>query len=68
MRIFTDQASSSPDQRPHLDNALDHLQEGSTLVVWRLHRVGRSLRHLIDTVTPVIHRGRLLDYEVYRER
>jgi hypothetical protein len=38
------------DRRPELDRALEALRPGDTLVVWRLDRLGRSLRHLIDTV------------------
>ncbi len=34
-----------------LAQALTHLREGDTLVVWRLDRLGRSLKHLIETVT-----------------
>ncbi len=36
---------------------LDSLRAGDTLVVWRLDRLGRSLRHLIDTVTGLDERG-----------
>ena len=37
-------------QRPGLDQALAHLRKGDTLVVWKLDRLGRSIRHLIETV------------------
>jgi DNA invertase Pin-like site-specific DNA recombinase len=37
--------------------ALSHLRVGDTLVVWRLDRLGRSLRHLIDTITALDDRG-----------
>lgn len=43
-------ASGVLDRRPALDEVLDALRPGDTLVVWRLDRLGRSLRHLIDTV------------------
>lgn len=49
-RVFTDSASGAAASRPELDRALDHLRPGDTLVVWRLDRLGRSLRHLIETV------------------
>lgn len=56
-RIFTDVASGKLTARPELDLALEFLQPGDTLVVWRLDRLGRSLRHLIDVVTSLAGRG-----------
>ena len=56
-KIFTDQISGTKAQRPGLEEALSHLRKGDTLVVWRLDRLGRSLRHLIDTVTDLQMRG-----------
>jgi DNA invertase Pin-like site-specific DNA recombinase len=56
-RIFTDHASGALDARPQLGCALDHLRDGDVLVVWRLDRLGRSLRHLIDTVRGLGERG-----------
>lgn len=53
-RIFTDRASGSLESRPELDKLLDQIRPGDTLVVWRLDRLGRSLRNLIDQVT-VLH-------------
>ena len=44
------EASGAVAERPELARALDHLRPGDTLVVWKLDRLGRSLRHLIDTV------------------
>src|SRR5215212_7410112 len=55
--IFTDQVSGTKARRPGLDDALSHLRPGDTLVVWRLDRLGRSLRHLIDTVTTLQDKG-----------
>ncbi|WP_425580842.1 recombinase family protein [Terrabacter lapilli] len=52
-RIFTDKASGKIEHRP----ALDQLRPGDTVVVWRLDRLGRSLRHLIDTVQELEGRG-----------
>jgi len=49
-RIFEDKVSGARDSRPGLDAVLDHLRSGDTLVVWRLDRLGRSLKHLIATV------------------
>jgi DNA invertase Pin-like site-specific DNA recombinase len=56
-RIFTDTASGAKAERTGLDEALSHLREGDTLVVWRLDRLGRSLRHLIETITKLANRG-----------
>jgi DNA invertase Pin-like site-specific DNA recombinase len=49
--VYTDSASGALDRRPELDAVLAQLRPRETLVVWRLDRLGRSLRHLIDTVT-----------------
>jgi DNA invertase Pin-like site-specific DNA recombinase len=56
-RILTDKVSGSKAERKGLTEALSHLREGDTLVVWRLDRLGRSLRHLIDTITALNERG-----------
>ena len=48
--IYSDTASGSKDERPGLANCLQSLREGDTLVVWKLDRLGRNLRHLINTV------------------
>jgi len=56
-KIFTDQVSGTKAERKGLTEALSHLREGDTLVVWRLDRLGRSLRHLIDTITALQERG-----------
>lgn len=47
-RIFTDIASGSKSERSGLDKAIDHAIEGDVVVVWRLDRLGRSLKHLIE--------------------
>src|SRR5689334_22158609 len=57
VRIFTDKATGSLDHRPQLDKLLDYLREGDTLVVWRLDRLGRSLRHLIELTNQLADRG-----------
>lgn len=49
-RIFVDKASGKLENRPALDALLEQLRPGDTVVVWRLDRLGRSLRHLIETV------------------
>jgi DNA invertase Pin-like site-specific DNA recombinase len=56
-RIFTDTVSGTKAERQGLTEALSHLRVGDTLVVWRLDRLGRSLRHLIDTITELHERG-----------
>src|SRR5215203_5107873 len=56
-RTYTDTASGAKAERPGLTEALDHCRPGDTLVVWRLDRLGRSLPHLIETVTALAARG-----------
>ena len=56
-RIFTDTASGALQTRPELDKLLDQLRPGDTLVVWRLDRLGRSIRHLIDQLSELQDRG-----------
>jgi Resolvase, N terminal domain len=46
-----------PRRLPVLEQVLDQLRPGDTLVVWKLDRLGRSLRHLVDTVTGLAERG-----------
>ncbi len=55
--IFTDTASGAKMERIGLDNALAYVRKGDTLVVWRLDRLGRSLPHLITTMTALEERG-----------
>jgi len=49
-RVFRDVGSGTIRKRPQLDAALEYLRPGDTLVVWRLDRLGRSLRHLVDVI------------------
>jgi DNA invertase Pin-like site-specific DNA recombinase len=49
-RVFNDVGSGSLKHRPQLDDCLTFLAPGDTLVVWRLDRLGRGLKHLIDTI------------------
>ena len=48
--VFQDVASGSKSDRAGLDQASKYLRPGDTLVVWKLDRLGRSLKHLIDVV------------------
>lgn len=50
IKIFTDELSAVKADRPGLQAALDFLREGDTLVVWRLDRLGRSVKDLIQIV------------------
>ena len=56
-KVFTDTASGALASRPELGKLLDQLRPGDTLVVWRLDRLGRSIRHLIDQLTELQERG-----------
>ena len=49
-KIFSDTASGVRANRTGLDNAMNDLRAGDTLVVWKLDRLGRSLQHLIQTI------------------
>jgi DNA invertase Pin-like site-specific DNA recombinase len=56
-KLFTDKAGGARAERPGLDQALAHLRKGDTLVVWKLDRLGRDLRHLVNTVHDLAARG-----------
>ncbi len=56
-KLFHDQISGAKTQRPGLDEALSYLRKGDVLVVWRLDRLGRSLKHLIELVNALEKRG-----------
>ena len=49
-KIFVDELSGAKAARPGLQQAIDSLREGDVLVVWRLDRLGRSLRNLLELV------------------
>lgn len=49
-KVFIDKVSSIAAARPGIEEALSYLREGDTLVVWRLDRLGRSLKHLIEMI------------------
>ena len=56
-RIFVDKASGKLESRPALDELLAQARPGDTVVVWRLDRLGRSLRHLIELLTELERAG-----------
>ena len=55
-RLYEDEASGKKDDRPGLNACLKSLREGDTLVVWKLDRLGRNLRHLVNTVHDLMER------------
>lgn len=57
VHIYEDQASGRREDRPGLAMCVKALREGDTLVVWKLDRLGRDLRHLINTVHGLTARG-----------
>jgi DNA invertase Pin-like site-specific DNA recombinase len=56
-KIFTDKISGAITEREELEHALAYLREGDMLLVWKLDRLGRSLKHLIETITTLQARG-----------
>jgi DNA invertase Pin-like site-specific DNA recombinase len=50
-RLFEDVISGAKAERKGLAEAMDFVRAGDTLVVWKLDRLGRSLKHLIEAVT-----------------
>lgn len=56
-KVFEDHASGARTDRPGLQKALDYAREGDVLIVWKLDRLGRSLPHLIETVSVLEKRG-----------
>ena len=56
-RIFHDVASGAKDERQGLAEAIEYARSGDVLTVWKLDRLGRSLKHLIETVNRLHERG-----------
>jgi len=56
-KVFTDTTSGARSERPGLQDAMNHLRAGDTLAVWRLDRLGRTLKHLIATITDLSDKG-----------
>lgn len=55
--LYEEKASGKKDDRPHLAACLKALRHGDTLVVWKLDRLGRDLRHLVNIVHDLTQRG-----------
>ena len=56
-RLFDEKMSGSRAERPGLAKALEMLREGDTLVVWKLDRLGRSVKNLVDLVGQLHQQG-----------
>lgn len=56
-QLYADRASGKRDDRPGLNTCLRSLRAGDTLVVWKLDRLGRNLKHLVDVVQALNSRG-----------
>ena len=56
-KVFTETAGGALVERVSLQEALAYVRPGDTLVVWRLDRLGRSLKHLIEVVAQLAERG-----------
>ena len=57
-KIFSDTASGAKDNRVGLIEAIEFCREGDSLVVWKLDRLGRSLKHLIETIN-LLHKKKV---------
>ena len=55
--IYEEKMSGKINDRPALDKALNFMRKGDTLVVWKLDRLGRSLRHLIEVINDLMDDG-----------
>lgn len=56
-KIFHDIMSGARDDRPGFTECLQYLREGDTLVVWRLDRLGRNMRSIVNTLHELTERG-----------
>ena len=56
-RVFEEKASGAQRDRPRLAAAVEYMREGDTLVVWKLDRLARSVKQLIETVDDLDGRG-----------
>ena len=56
-KIYEDRISGSKSEREGLSAAFESLREGDTLMIWKLDRIGRSLKHLITLISELEERG-----------
>ena len=56
-KVFQEKASGAQRDRPELKAALDYIRQGDTIVVWKLDRLARSLKQLLETVEDLEGRG-----------
>lgn len=56
-KVFDDKISGSRAERPGLAKAMEMLRDGDTLVVWKLDRLGRSVKNLVDLVGELHKQG-----------
>jgi DNA invertase Pin-like site-specific DNA recombinase len=55
--IYFDKSSGKKDDRPGLESCLKALRPGDVLIVWKLDRLGRNLKHLVNTVHDIVESG-----------
>ena len=55
-RLYQDHASDKKDDRPGLEACLKSMREDDTLILWKLDRVGRKLRRLVNTIHELLQR------------
>jgi DNA invertase Pin-like site-specific DNA recombinase len=56
-KIYSEKISGAAKERPKLQECMEHLREGDTLVVWKLDRLGRSMQDLVEKVESLGDRG-----------
>lgn len=56
-KIYMETASGARTERPELNELLRNIRSGDVLVIWKLDRLGRSLRHLVDMVSVLLDKG-----------
>ncbi len=57
LKVYTDTATGTKADRPQWNLCLSDLRPGDTLIIWKIDRLGRNLRDLIDIVTTLAERG-----------